>query len=99
VTAAVLQEILGGELLLAEVTYPDGTRQGVHYWNRLEDGAEVDLTREQFTRSEVIGTPTVVPRPDPRQGRLAKQHQLLRKRVFARLKRESPGPTSAAVRA
>jgi hypothetical protein len=30
-TALVVQDVLGGELLVAEVHYPDGSRQGVHY--------------------------------------------------------------------
>jgi hypothetical protein len=42
VTALVVQDMLGGALLRADV-------QGVsHYWNLLDDGTEVDLTREQF---------------------------------------------------
>lgn len=44
VTALVLQDHLGGELLRAEV---DGVS---HYWNRLPDGTEIDLTRDQFAR-------------------------------------------------
>jgi len=28
-------------------------------WNRLPFGIEVDLTREQFTRGEVVGEPSV----------------------------------------
>lgn len=43
VTALVVQDYLGGELMRAEV-------EGVsHYWN-LIDGVEVDLTRDQFAR-------------------------------------------------
>ncbi len=38
-TALVLHDILGGELLFAEVLYADGSRQGFHWWNRLPDGA------------------------------------------------------------
>ncbi|MDQ6730583.1 MAG: hypothetical protein M3022_09835 [Actinomycetota bacterium] len=63
VTALVVQDLLGGEILIAEVHHTDGTRQSVHYWNRISDGVEVDLTREQFTASEVILTPTRVVRP------------------------------------
>lgn len=42
VTALVVQDELGGELLRAVV---DGVS---HYWNRLPDGSELDLTRDQF---------------------------------------------------
>ena len=42
VTALLIQDAQGGDLLRAEVN-------GVsHYWNRLPSGVEVDLTREQF---------------------------------------------------
>jgi hypothetical protein len=84
VTALVVQDLLGGELLLAEVRNADGSRQGVHYWNRFAGGLEVDLTREQFTRAEVIRAPTLVPRPpDPSVGRLAPQYQALCSEVRA----------------
>jgi hypothetical protein len=32
-------------------------------WNRLASGIEVDLTREQFRKGEVIGEPSVRARP------------------------------------
>jgi hypothetical protein len=42
VTALVIQDYLGGQLIRAEV-------EGIsHYWNRVK-GGEVDLTRDQFT--------------------------------------------------
>ena len=55
-TALVVQDRLGGELLMADVHEADGSRQGVHYWNRLPDGRELDLTREQFRRGEVVAS-------------------------------------------
>jgi hypothetical protein len=86
VTALVVQDILGGELLMADVHHADGARQGVHYWNRLADGVEVDLTRAQFTHGEVIGTAEVVPRPkDVNRGRLADQYHRLSDRVAGHL--------------
>ena len=85
VTALVLQELVGGELLLAEVLHADGSRQGVHYWNRLA-GIDIDLTREQFTQNEVVLEPTTVPRPQDVTGaRLEHQYRALRAQVFARL--------------
>ena len=44
VTALVVHDLLGGELLEAEVDHADGSRQGFHYWNRFA-GVDVDLTR------------------------------------------------------
>jgi hypothetical protein len=46
-TALVLNDLLGGDLCVAEVRLRDGTQQGFHWWNRLA-GVDVDLTREQF---------------------------------------------------
>lgn len=54
VTALVVQDHFGGELLRARV---DGIS---HYWNRLPSGAEVDLTRQQF------GPDVQVPAGEPR---------------------------------
>jgi hypothetical protein len=84
VTALVVQDFLGGELLLAEVLNADGSRQGLHYWNRLPGGVEVDLTREQFTATEIVQQPRVVPRPpDTTVGRLAGQYKKLATAVRA----------------
>lgn len=43
VTALVVQDLVGGELMRAVVG-----EYGSHYYNRLPSGQEVDLTREQF---------------------------------------------------
>lgn len=78
VTALVLQDLFGGELLMAEVRHADGGRQGVHYWNRFGEDLEIDLTREQFTLGEVISAPSVVSRPkDLNCARLAAQYAVL----------------------
>jgi hypothetical protein len=88
-TALVIQDHLGGELLLADVLYPDGARQGVHYWNRLPGGLEIDLTREQFVAGEIIQPSRVAARPlDVSDGRLAEQYRTLSSCVWARLKSE-----------
>jgi len=92
-TALVIQDLLGGELLIAEVLYPDGSRQGVHYWNRLLGGLEIDLTREQFTEGEVIQTARVTARPpDVSVGRLAGQYQALRDSARASLAGDAGAP-------
>ena len=50
VTALVVQDHFGGELLRARVN-------GIsHYWNRLPAGHEVDLTRKQFGTSPDVPT-------------------------------------------
>jgi hypothetical protein len=42
VTALVVQDYFGGELVRGH------TEEGTHYWNRLPNGQEIDLTAEQF---------------------------------------------------
>ena len=43
VTALVVQDLFGGNLLRCNMTDGDS-----HYWNKIADGTEIDLTEEQF---------------------------------------------------
>lgn len=53
VTSLIVQDSLRGELLRSSVG-------GIsHYWNRLPDGTEVDLTRDQFDFFELDSEPQV----------------------------------------
>lgn len=81
-TALTIHDLLGGELLIAEVIRSDGSRQGVHYWNLLPDGTELDLTREQFADDEVIQQPRILRRPAGLPNRCAEQYLTMRYRVF-----------------
>jgi hypothetical protein len=85
VTALTVHDLLGGDLLLAEVLRDDGSRQGVHWWNRLPGGTEIDLTREQFGPGERVQRPRVVPRPPGPPHRCAEQYARLRDRVHRTL--------------
>src|SRR5215216_3696573 len=79
VTSLVIHDLLGGEILAAEV-FLDGERVEWHMWNRLASGIEVDLTRDQFKRGEVIGEPTARRRPatfDPAHPRYHRYEQYL----------------------
>lgn len=90
-TALVLNDLLGGQLALAVVLWPDGSRQGYHYWNVLPDGREVDLTREQFAGEQVILTkPTIASRPAGPPTRCQNQYAALQNAVFMRLARYKP---------
>jgi hypothetical protein len=53
VTALILQDLFGGELLRCKVGNIS------HYWNRLPGGIELDFTREQF-RTQADVTPSEV---------------------------------------
>ncbi|MFF9342605.1 MULTISPECIES: hypothetical protein [unclassified Streptomyces] len=85
VTAMVVNDLLGGELLRGEV-HVDGVRVDYHWWNRLGAGVEIDLTREQFGPGETVTAGTVVPRPPFAEWRrLHAEYTLLRERVLRRL--------------
>ncbi|WP_207170099.1 MULTISPECIES: hypothetical protein [unclassified Nesterenkonia] len=87
-TALVLQDLLGGELLIADVSAGDGSGAGsgaVHYWNKLLGGLEVDLTCEQFSSHHIVGEPRVVVRPPEGPRAHIGEYQLLRRRVFSAL--------------
>jgi hypothetical protein len=81
-TALTIHDLLGGDLLIAEVIRGDGSRQGVHYWNLLPDGTELDLTRDQFGHNEVIQQSRILQRPAGLPNRCAEQYLMLRRRVF-----------------
>jgi hypothetical protein len=84
VTALVVHDLMGGQLLEAEVQLPDGTRQGFHYWNRLA-GFELDLTREQFAQSEVVQEPHEVDGPAGSPWLAHAQYVVFRDHVYAAL--------------
>ena len=52
-TALVIQDLLGGDLMVADVEF-EGRVEGVHYWNLTPGGVELDLTRDQFTPAETL---------------------------------------------
>lgn len=54
VTSIVLRELLGGEIVMADVfgSHIPGER---HAWNRLPGGVEIDLTLDQFRGGETLG--------------------------------------------
>jgi hypothetical protein len=47
-TALVVRRLLGGHVMQTTVRPPNSLEQIRHYFNRLPDGREVDLTRRQF---------------------------------------------------
>ena len=83
-TTLVVNDLLGGDLCVAEVLLEDGSRQGFHWWNRLA-GVDVDLTREQFGPDERVQEPRVLARPPGPLKRGEAEYLLLRSRVLARL--------------
>ncbi|WP_330455702.1 hypothetical protein OIB37_01750 [Streptomyces sp. NBC_00820] len=99
VTAMVLHDLLGGELLRGEVLV-GGERVDYHWWNRLGMGIEIDLTREQFGPEEIVTEGVVIPRPPVTEWRrLREEYELLRDRVMEKLGRpQTPTPTASTSR-
>ncbi|MET7274512.1 hypothetical protein ABZS59_25445 [Streptomyces flaveolus] len=83
VTALVVNDLLGGDLVYGEVRV-DGQVTDHHWWNRFGD-PEIDLTREQFGPRETVGPGTAVERPPGPPARCREQYLLLRRRVFEHL--------------
>ncbi|MGW1410742.1 YunG family protein [Streptomyces sp. NPDC002403] len=84
VTALVVHDLLGGDLIRGEV-HVDGERVDYHWWNRLGLGIEVDLTRERFAPEEMVVGGDVIERP-AEIVRLREEYELLRGRVLAALR-------------
>lgn len=62
VTAWVMREYFGGEILIAPVV-PSAVNDH-HAWNRFPSGEELDFTFDQFTGGETLG-PSWVGEPTP----------------------------------
>lgn len=94
VSALVVNDHLGGVLVCCEVLV-DGARVGYHWWNRLPDGCDVDLTRDQFLPEERLtpGEVRVRDFDEPRRG--LQEYRLLAGRVRAHL---DAGRVTAAAR-
>ncbi|UKY48552.1 YunG family protein [Streptomyces inhibens] len=91
ITALVVHDLLGGDLVLGDA-FAYGQPRGYHWWNRLSTGAELDLTREQFGPEETVSPGRVVPRPAGPPARYRAEYELLRDRVMHRLGSRAAAP-------
>lgn len=87
VTALLVNDILGGEIVWAEVDLFDGKKES-HYFN-LIDGKEIDITRSQFTEGTVVprGVPKTKGYTTTREFMLSsentrRRYELLKKKIF-----------------
>ena len=83
-TALVIQDLLGGDLMVADVEC-EGRVEGVHYWNVTPGGVELDLTRDQFTSAESLVNRRRVTGGRNSSSAGEQPFQLLRERVTAAL--------------
>jgi hypothetical protein len=84
ITALIVHDLLGGDLMLGEV-YLNGDQHGFHWWNRLPSGVELDLTLEQFQQGQSVTAARVVERPPGPLPRRWDEYLLLRERVVEHL--------------
>ena len=93
VSALIVQDLLGGQLLLGKINGVE------HYWNRLTDDRELDFTRDQFEEIESFDGPTCADRdyvlsfPGTRR-----RYRRLRRSVLANLKAWSSATREPKVR-
>jgi hypothetical protein len=91
VTALVLHDLFGGDLVIGTVHLGD-EQHGWHWWNRLATGTELDLTRDQFVDGETVtATEVLARRPGPLPHRWD-AYLVLRARVAQRLGTALPDP-------
>jgi hypothetical protein len=69
----------------ADVTRRDGAPAGIHYWNRLDSGLEIDLTRDQFRNGEQLGGPSTQQPLRVATARMAARYDLYAARARDRL--------------
>lgn len=69
VTACVVEDYFGGEIVNTKAELPDGTVDS-HYYNVI-DGKDVDLTRDQFPEG------TVIPVGQPKLGEYASTREYI----------------------
>jgi hypothetical protein len=83
ITALIVNDVFGGDLMVGEV-HLAGEQHGHHWWNRLPDGREIDLTREQFRLGQTVTAERVVVRPPGPLQRRWEEYLLLRERLERR---------------
>lgn len=57
VTALLVQDLFGGDLVRAEVALPGRERES-HYWNRIPNMGDLDFTRAQYSEADRVWIPT-----------------------------------------
>jgi hypothetical protein len=80
VTALVVNDVFGGDLIVGEV-HLDRSQHGFHWWNRLPSGVALDLTREQVQHGQTVTPARVIERPPGPLRRRSEEYDLLRRRV------------------
>jgi hypothetical protein len=94
-TALVVQELVGGDLMMADLEHK-GRIEGVHYWNVTPDGVELDFTLDQLTPNERLTNPRRVTAARNLSSPGEPAFLLLRARVALALQRTAGAGTPVA---
>ncbi len=83
VVALIVQDYFGGEILYS---YVKENPKWDHYWNKLENGNEIDFTKDQFSKKVKFIKPKTISRKEALKSKIAqKGYNLLKKRVVRKL--------------
>ncbi|MFC4909104.1 YunG family protein [Actinomadura gamaensis] len=85
ITSLVVNDFFGGRLVRGEVRTAEGESAGFHWWNLLDSGLELDLTRDQFRDGQTVVGRELVERPRPFPKYRKAEYLVLRGRVAERL--------------
>jgi len=79
VVSLIAQDFLGGEIMYS---YVRGNSKWDHYWNKLPNGKEIDLTKDQFPKNIKFIKPKIISRKKALSSkRTQKGYEILKKRV------------------
>lgn len=85
ITSLVVNDFFGGRLVRGEVFTAGGEPVCFHWWNRLDNGLELDLTLEQFLEGQTVVQRQVIDRPRPYPRYRKDEYKLLRDRIAEHL--------------
>jgi len=83
VVSLIVQDYFGGEIIYS---YVKGNKKWDHYWNKLPNGKEIDLTKDQFPKNIKFVKPKIITRKQVlKSERTKKGYTLLKTKVRRKL--------------
>ena len=84
VTALIVQKLLGGKIMFAEIQKKP---KYTHFWNKLPSGQEVDFTKSQFPAETIIPSGKIISiKETMNSANIKKTYPILLERVRKNLK-------------
>jgi hypothetical protein len=80
VVSLIVQDFFGGEIMYS---YVHGNPRWDHYWNKLSDDKEIDLTQDQFPKNIKFVKPKLISRNKVLSSKRTKKgYKILKRRVI-----------------